>query len=241
MTGIASRFLIRPTWSKFAALHRVCKNPVQSSIRQEFYSTNKEKDKQDEYLENDPLRRFKKDPDGIVFKFGKWKFYLNDFIFKNLEPDKVHPSYKMCYRSGLETYANFAILTAACTALVVPTSIAYGLAYYGDFISITLEMLAAVFGSALSSVALYFISLKVPLRIYYSATNDNFLVVLPRVIPYATRMICILPGHVEPPKGSSQYAPWINLQHIHTQTKQKMLIDDGKFILPMYYNKLMGY
>ena len=48
-------------------------------------------------------------------------------------------------------------------------------------------------------------------------------------------------GHVKPPTRTSDYLPWISLQHTHTQTKQTMIIDGEKFILPMYYNKLMGY
>ena len=42
----------------------------------------------------------------------KWKFYLEDFVFKNLSPDSVPPSYQMVCRSPLEMFANFSILGA---------------------------------------------------------------------------------------------------------------------------------
>lgn len=49
------------------------------------------------------------------YKIGKWRFYLESFVFKNLRPDIVPPGYRMCYRSGLETYANFGILGGGLT------------------------------------------------------------------------------------------------------------------------------
>ena len=45
-------------------------------------------------------------------KMGNWRLYLADFMVKNMKPDIVPPGYRMCYRSGLETYANFSMLGA---------------------------------------------------------------------------------------------------------------------------------
>ncbi len=174
------------------------------------------------------------------FQFGKWKFYAQELVFKNLQPDSVPSSYKMCYRSGLETYANVAILVAASAAIGIPAFVSYQLLQMNVGID-TQELAAFLTVGIASIIATYTLSLRVPLRIYYSAKCDDFLVYFPHLIPYATKRINIQPGHVLPPTSSSGYFPWVNIQHIHTQTNQKMLIDGDKFILPMYYNKLMGY
>ena len=174
------------------------------------------------------------------FRFGKWKFYAQELVFKNLQPDSVPSAYKMCYRSDLETYANFAILTASATTVALPTLLSYQI-FMDAAVADIHELAAFVTAAVAFTIALYTISMRVPMRIYYSAKCDDFLVYFPRLVPYTTRKMQILPGHVIPPTSSSIYLPWIDIQHIHTQTKQKMLINGDKFILPMYYNKLMGY
>lgn len=171
---------------------------------------------------------------------GTWKFYVQDLVLKNLKPDIVPLSYRMCYRSGLETYANFGILTAALTSVFLSIAVPFYLFHQGST-PIPFEVAGFFFGGVICTYSLFSVSCQVPLRIYYSEECDDFLVYMPKYIPYATKKLNIQPGHVKPPTGTSDYLPWINLQHTHTQTKQKMLIDGEKFILPMYYNKLMGY
>lgn len=212
----------------------------------QFYST----DKNDKVQEKTALEKFQKAENeererlsrktkkGL--KFGTWKFYIEDLVFKNLKPDEVPLSYQMCYRSGLETYANFGILTASsATALCLISAPLY--LFQHGFIPITFEIAGFFIGGVAFMYSLFSVSLCVPLRIYYSEESDDFLVYLPRLIPYATRKLNIQPGHVKPPTRTSDYLPWISLQHTHTLTKQTMIIDGEKFILPMYYNKLMGY
>jgi hypothetical protein len=171
---------------------------------------------------------------------GTWKFYVQDLVLKNLKPDIVPLSYRMCYRSGLETYANFGILTAALTSVFLSIAVPFYLFHQGST-PIPFEVAGFFFGGVICTFSLFSVSRQVPLRIYYSEECDDFLVYMPKYIPYAAKKLNIQPGHVKPPTGTSDYLPWINLQHTHTQTKQKMLIDGEKFILPMYYNKLMGY
>lgn len=172
--------------------------------------------------------------------FGNWKFYIESLVFKKLRPDVVSSSYKMCYRSELETYANFCILTTAVGTITLSLGLGYS-CFYGFVADDISELLVFSVFAITSIIAICRVSLQVPLRIYYSSDIDNFLVFVPTLVPYATKKIFIQPGDVLPPTKSSAYLPWVNLQHTHKQSNQKMLIDGEKFILPMYYNRMMGY
>lgn len=232
MTGIISRFSFNQlTWK----CSKKCFCPKQESLLRSIRPYSIKKD--DVPAKKKTLLEVIQD--GIAF--GNWKFYAENLTFKNLRPDVVPPSYKMCYRSGLETYANFALLVAGGTAVILPGLVGYGL-YQGLVLPADMqETVSFTIVATISMIALWSISLRVPLRIYYSSKSDNFMVFFPRLIPWTSRKIIIQPGHVTPPTKSSNYLPWVNLQHTHTESKRKMLIDGEKFILPMYYNKLMGY
>lgn len=208
----------------------------------QFYSTSKNTGKKDvdSSLAGNEKRKTLLDRLGNGLNLGTWKFYMQDLVFKNLKPDIVPLSYKMCYRSGLETYANLAITTAVSAATCISAGLVYQLLQV-DSAPLTEEIIGFGIAGVVSIIALMIVSLRVPLRIYYSPKSDDFLVFMPRFIPYATRKLCIQPGQLAPPTSTSGFLPWINIQHIHTESKQKILIDGDKFILPMYYNKLMGY
>jgi len=248
MTGISAGSALRRRiswkctgyWDSYLKQHRQILPTIQ------FYSTGKNNDvKEDKYiqtfqkLESEERERLSSRLQKGI-SIGTWKFYVEHLVFKNLKPDIVPLSYRMCYRSGLETYANFGILTAALATAVFSIGVPFYLFNQG-IAPIPFEIAGFFLGGVVFTYSLFSVSLQVPLRIYYSEKSDDFLVYMPRFIPYATRKLNIQPGHVKPPAGTSDYLPWINLQHTHTQTKQKMLIDGEKFILPMYYNKLMGY
>lgn len=97
-------------------------------------------------------------------------------------------------------------------------------------------------GTFATVMAIYFIALKVPLRIYYSKEEDRYLVVMPTLMPFTTRQLAIRPGELlPPPRNPSTNLPWVGLQHVHKPTGTKILLDCQQFALPVYYNKLMGY
>ena len=205
--------------------------PICSVPTLHSYSTNEE---------NNPPHRRNKFMTSIGLK--NWKLYPTEFLLKNLRPDKVPPSYRMCYRSGLETYANFCILLGSFTTVLYPPGLLY-LLFQANTVetAVNLEVAILSVGLFVSIFAMYFFSLKVPLRIYYSVESNDFILFLPKLIPYATKMIVVKPGQVLPPTKSSKYLPWQNIEYTHKETKQKMWIVDEKFVLPMYYNKFMGY
>lgn len=209
---------------------------------QRFYSTSKNADNRDanSSLVGNEQNKALLDRLKRGLSFGTWKFYMQDLVFKNLKPDTVPPSYKMCYRSELETYANLAITTAVSAATFMSAGLVYQLLQINPS-PITEEVIGFAIVGLASVVALMNVSRRVPLRIYYSSEHDDFLVFMPRLIPFATRKLTIQPGQITPPARISGIFPWINLEHIHTKSLQKMIIDGHKFILPVYYNKLMGY
>ena len=94
-------------------LYSAMKNPPPSSSNK-----SENNDKMDYPDTRGPFA--KKMQDGITIFGSNWKLYAVDFVIKNLQPDIVPKTYKMCYRSGLETYANFSITGAAVLSLATP-------------------------------------------------------------------------------------------------------------------------
>jgi len=103
------------------------------------------------------------------------------------------------------------------------------------------EMIGLGVGSLATVCMLYFISLQVPLRVYFSEEDKKFRIYMPTFIPWGTRAVEVGPGEFLPPAGHHPYFPWRQMQHIHVPTGRKMLIQEESFSLPVYYNILMGY
>lgn len=231
----------RNVFRKFEQCLCSSQNRFYSAMKNPPQSTNKSSEKNNQIDYPDTRGPFaKKFQDGITIFGTNWKLYVEDFVIKNLRPDIVPKSYKMCYRSGLETYANFSITGAFVLSLATPlifwNLIERELSTYSNS-----EIGILTFGSLATIVSIYFICLKVPVRMYYSEEVNNFLVVMPRLLPYTTTRITVKPGQLLPPSGQSSYFPWVNLAYTHTTTKKKIIISEDYFELPMYYKKLMGY
>ena len=137
-------------------LYSAMKNPPPSSSNK-----SENNDKMDYPDTRGPFA--KKMQDGITIFGSNWKLYAVDFVIKNLQPDIVPKTYKMCYRSGLETYANFSITGAAVLSLATPliiwNYIEKELSMYSN-----LESGIITLGSLASIVSIYYICLMVPLR-----------------------------------------------------------------------------
>ena len=174
---------------------------------------------------------------------SKWKIYWIDMMVKNTRPDPVSPQYRIVYRSSLETYANFSILATAVALVATPAMIIWNLMTISPetLKQRRIEMLLYPLAILATVGSMTFVSLRCPLRIYYSEAQNHFLAFMPRFVPYATRPLIIKPGEVQAPTKTSAYIPWNAIEYLHAPSKEKMILIDTSFSLPMYYNKLMGY
>lgn len=172
-------------------------------------------------------------------KNSKWKIYPGYFLIKNLRPDKVPSTYRMVYRSELETYANLAILGAGATTVLGPVAACIYLLQEEMTIFRFAEFSIFTLATSLTVASMYYVSLKVPLRIYYSGESDDYLAYVPSTVPYKTHKLVLRPGELLPPSETSQYKPWVGIQHTHLPTGRKLLLSGENFTIPIYYNKLL--
>jgi len=168
---------------------------------------------------------------------SSWKFYPSDLVIKNLKPDSVPRHYKMVYRSSVETITNFCILVNTSTmlgfsAFIISTK-------SSELVEMaSVESVLGAFALFSYVALLYTSALQVPLRMYYSAEKENFLVKMPHLIPYRTKTLTLQPGTVMPP-SKSQWKPWTIFQYTHIPSKTKLVILRDGFEVPMYYKKLL--
>ncbi len=110
LRGRNNQFLYHPSkyvlWPSFSCCYSVDSQQQKQDEKQEKHRQRLTKDI--ERIE----RVSKRLQAGHAVGKTKWKFYLEDFVFKNLSPDSVPPSYQMVCRSPLEMFANFSILGA---------------------------------------------------------------------------------------------------------------------------------
>jgi len=166
-----------------------------------------------------------------------WKFYPNDLVMKNLKPDPVPKHYKMIYRSSIETITNMGILVNGTAVLGFPTFLFTTSSDLTEMAS--LESGLGVFALFSYVAILYVAALQVPLRMYYSSENKDFLVKMPHLIPYQTRTLTMQSGTVAPPK-SSRWKPWVSFQYTHIPSNTKLILLKDSFEIPMYYWKLLS-
>lgn len=105
-----------------------------------------------------------------------------------------------------------------------------------------LEVFVFVALNALIGFGILRVSWQYPLRIYYSELEDQFIAVFIGIHPYVTRPLKIQPGEVQPlspSKLTKEILPWA--QQLYVLPSQKLFLNVNRFILPMYYNKLLGY
>merc|ERR1712071_410231 len=167
---------------------------------------------------------------------SNWKIYPSDFVIKNLKPDKVPKDYQMVYRSSVETIANFCILGNGLALLV---SSAVVITENSRLLEVaTLSNVLGGIGLLGSIALLYFVSLRIPMRMYYSSQNNDYLVKMPRLFPYRTWSMMLQPGTVLPPE-SSRMKPWVAWQYTHAPSKAKLIIFEDSFSVPVYHKKLL--
>jgi hypothetical protein len=100
----------------------------------------------------------------------------------------------------------------------------------------SLGMVSGVYGSM---AILYAICCRCPQRMYYSDVKKNFLVIMPKLLPYSTKSVILKPGTVKPlapPEG--HVLPWKLLEHYSEDLNTKLIILESSFSLPIYYARL---
>lgn len=81
-----------------------------------------------------------------------------------------------------------------------------------------------------------------PLRIYYSEVEDQFVAVFVGHHPLAVRHVKIQPGEVKPlVPGRITGALFSWTHHLYSSPAQTIHLNAHHFVLPFYYNKLLGY
>lgn len=182
----------------------------------------------------------------VTSKFIKiLKFFRRKSGEQNRLSDGLDESYKMVYRGDTNTYLQCLLGTVQFTAVAgtggVIASTA-GLTDTSDLLPLH-EMIGFSLVYVLIVYCTFYFAKAYPLRMYYSESKNKFCIVRFNNNPITIRKLEVAPGEAKHlPKSylSQNILPYYQ-DMCMIAGKHKILLIESNFIMPKYYNMLLGY
>jgi len=186
--------------------------------------------------------------------FGGFLKKKNMNVAKVKKKDGVTEDYKLIYRMSMEHYIETSKYigfggslgaTALLPILIMNHRAMAGTTYSSGFGAWSWGPSWQIFGfwSILLSHALsaFYVCYKVPLRIYYSDKNDNFLFVMNSFLPWKRNLLRVVEaGDVENIQKEKDIFYMNNFRHAFMGDKRVFYIAHNYFETMFYYRKLLG-
>jgi len=161
--------------------------------------------------------------------------------------DGVSKNYELVYRTALENYLNPARYVGQGTFLtafvVVPSLLGQKSSMIGVgnfYLTQSFELWGFWFLILAHAIACLKICNSVPVRIYFSKKDDNFMFVFNDIFHYRRmKKLSVEPGDVGQCPSKNNFFKLDHLRHI-TMDRKKVFIYNNFFMTPFYYNKLLG-
>ena len=163
--------------------------------------------------------------------------------------DGVPSDYQMVYRMGLESYIEptkymgfgASIFSVAFLPFMLSNPEKLVGLGVGTFVTTATWETWALWAFILNhAVAGYYVCYKVPIRMYFSEKEDNYIIVMNHPLPWKKILVTVEPGDVDSKLKQPDIFQMNNFRHMIVSKKRVMYIGSNFFMNGFYYKKLLG-
>jgi hypothetical protein len=163
--------------------------------------------------------------------------------------DGVPSDYQMIYRMGLESYIEPTKYIGFGASIFSVAVLPFMLINPEELVELSIGRLS--FGGVWETWALwafilnhavgaYYVCYKVPIRMYFSEKEDNYIIVMNHPLPWKKILVTVEPGDVDSKLKQTDIFQMNRFRHMIVSKNRVMYISRNFFMNGFYYKKLLG-